>query len=138
MVERRSSKISVLIFLFAIFILLVVVTASWIYKIYQEQTAYSEARTLATIECGRYYYDINEESVLYENGTLYFEVGNTLGKDIDEMIVQSSTESKKVDIMLSRGTIQPVSVDIAVAGWVMVYPVGCEGVNFRNISFEPR
>ena len=136
MVERRSNKISVLIFLFAIFILLVVVTASWIYKIYQEQTAFSEARTIATIECGRYYYDIKEDTVSYDNGTLYFEVGNNLGKDIDKMIVQSSTESKEVDIMLSRGTVQPVSVPISVAGWVMVYPVGCKGINFRNISFE--
>ena len=138
MTERRSNKISVLIFLFAIFILLVVVTASWIYKIYVEQTEYSEERTIATIECGRYYYDIKEETVLYENGTLYFEIGNNLGKDMDDIIVQSSTESKEVSIMLSRGTVQPVSVQISVEGWVMVYPVGCKGLNFRNISFEHR
>ena len=136
MVERRSNKISVLIFLFAIFLLLVAVTASWIYKIYNEQTAYSEARTIATIECGRYYYDIKEETVSYDTGTLYFEVGNNLGKDIDSIMVKSRTETKEITIDLGRGTVQPVSVPIEVSGWVMVYPVGCEGINFRNISFE--
>ena len=136
MVERRSRKISVLIFLFAIFVLLVVMTASWIYKVYVEQTAYSEKRTFATIECGRYYFDIKPESVEYENGTLYFEVRNTLGKDISSLVVESSTESKMVSVDLTQGSVQPVSLPIKVAGWVMVYPEGCEGVNFRNLSFE--
>jgi hypothetical protein len=31
----------------------------------------------------------------------------------------------------------PVSVPLEVVGWVMVYPKGCQGVNFKNLSFEP-
>jgi hypothetical protein len=135
MADTRSKKISVLIFLFAIFVLLVVMTASWIFRVYHDQTAFSEQRTFATIECGRYYFDIKPESVSYDNGTLYFEMENTLGKDIDNIVVESSTERKEVSIALSQGVVQPVSLPIEVTGWVLVYPVGCEDVNFRNLSF---
>ncbi|MBU2561790.1 MAG: hypothetical protein KKD17_05830 [Nanoarchaeota archaeon] len=139
MVESRSKKISVLIFLFAIFILLVVVTGGWIYRMYTEQTAYSESKTLATVECSRYYYSINPESVLYENGTLYFEISNTLGADIDKMVVESIGGQKEVDVGgLSQGVTLPVSVPMEVVEWAVVYPPGCRGVNFKNISFEPK
>ena len=137
MVDRRSKKISVLIFLFAIFILLVVITAAWVYRMYTEQTAYSEETTFATIECGMYYFNIEPESVSYDAGTLYFEIGNTIGKEIETIVVQSSTETKEVSIGLSQGIVQPVSLPIEVVGWVMVYPKGCESVNFKNLSFEP-
>jgi hypothetical protein len=136
MVERRSHRISVLIFLFAVFVLLVAFTASWIYRMYQEQTAYSESRTLATVECSRYYFSINQESILYEDGMLYFEIKNTLGTDIDTIVVQSSTEKKEVTLGgLGQGIDQAVNIPLEAVGWAMVYPKGCEGVNFRNITF---
>ncbi|MBN1544354.1 hypothetical protein JW898_02725 [Candidatus Woesearchaeota archaeon] len=138
MVESRSKKISVLIFLFAIFILLVVVTGSWLYRMYTEQTAYSESRTLATVECSRYYYSIDPGSVLYENGTLYFEISNTLGADISTIVVESTGGQKEVDVSgLGQGATFPVSVRIDVVEWAVVYPSGCKGVNFKNLSFEP-
>lgn len=137
MADRRSKKISVLIFLFAIFVLLVVMTGSWIYRVYRDQTAYSEQKTFAAIECGRYYFDIKPETVSYEDGELYFELRNTLGKDIETIVVESSTEQKEVRVDLSQGTVQPVSLPLEVRGWVLIYPSGCEGVNFRNLSFEP-
>jgi hypothetical protein len=139
MVERRSKKLSVVIFLFAIFILLVAFTAAWIYRMYQEQTAYSESRTLATVECSKYYFDVKPESVLYEDGVLYFEIENTLGAEILSIVVKSMNEAKEVDLGgLGQGTMQPVSLPIEVVEWVLVYPTGCEGVNFQNLSFEPR
>lgn len=138
MADTRSNKRNVLIFLFSIAILLIVMTASWTFRVYQDQTAFSEQRTLATIECGRYYFDIKPESVSYDNGTLYFEIENTLGKDIDNIVVESSTERQEINIALSQGMVQPVSLPIKVTGWVLVYPVGCEDVNFRNLSFEPK
>lgn len=137
MVDRRSKKVSVLIFLFAIFIMLVAFTGGWLYKMYSEQTAYSEASTLATVECSRFYYRIHQESVSYENGTLYFEIENTLGADIDTIVVQSMNEEKQVDVYLTQGIVQPVSLPIEVVEWVTIYPVGCEGVNFQNLSFQP-
>jgi hypothetical protein len=106
---------------------------------YTEQTAYSERHTLATVECSKYYYTIEPESVLYEEGTLYFEIKNTLGANIESIVVQSATEQTEVNLgFLDQGTTQPVSIPIEVVGWVLVYPSGCEGVNFKNLSFEPR
>jgi len=138
MAEARSRKISILIFLFALFILLSVFTGSWIVKMYKEQTSFSEKKTLKTVECGRYYYTIKSESVIYENGTLYFEIENTLGSDIASIGIESMNDRKEVLLGLGQGMSLPVSVPIDVAGWVMVYPTGCEGINFRNLSFEPR
>lgn len=136
MVERKSKKMSMLMFLFAIFILLSVITASWLYKMYTEQTAYSESSTLATIECSKYYFSIEPESVLYEDNTLYFEVKNTLGANLEDLIVKSYSEEKTVHINLDQGSTQPVSIPIDVVEWVLVFPAGCEGVNFKNLSFE--
>jgi hypothetical protein len=139
MAETRSRKVSILIFLFAVFILLAVFTGSWLYRMYKEQTDFSERKTLATVECGRYYFTIDPKSVLYENGTMYFEIENTLGADIGTIIVKSASEEKEVALGgLGQGTVMPVQIPIAVTEWVQVYPKGCEGVNFRNISFEPR
>jgi len=139
MVEARSRKMSTLIFLFAVFILLAIFTGSWMYKMFKDQTAYSEQKTLATVECGRYYFSIRPESVLYENGTLYFEIENTLGADIKMVTVESKAESRELDLGgLSQGTVLPVSVQIGVSEWVLVYPKGCRGVNFRNLTFLPR
>ncbi len=137
MVDRRSKKISVLIFMFAIFVLLVAVTASWMYRIYTEQTQYSEEKTMMTITCSQYYFVINPESVLYDGGQLYFEIENTLGKDIDKIVVRTSTEEAVVELDgLSQGIVHPVSVPIEVIEWAMVYPEGCDGANFKNLSFE--
>jgi K+-transporting ATPase A subunit len=135
-IERRSRRISTLIFLFAIFILLAVFTGAWIYRVYKQQTAYSEARTLATVECGKYYFGIDPKTVSYEDGVLYFEIENTLGADIRTIVVQGVDERREVNISLVQGMIMPVSLQIAVADWVMVYPEGCEGINFKNISFK--
>ena len=137
MVDSRSKKMSVLIFLFGIFVVLVAVTAGWLYKMYTEQTAFSEASTLATVECSKYYFRVQADSVSYENGTLYFEIESTLGSDIDSIVVQSMNEKKQVDVYLTQGIVQPVSLPIEVVEWVMVSPVGCEGVNFKNLSFAP-
>lgn len=137
MAVRRSKKISVLIFLFAIFIVLVAVTAGWLFKMYTEQTAYSEASTMATVECSKYYFRIDPDSVAYSEGTLYFEMENTLGADMDSIVVQSVNEKKQVDVYLTQGIVQPVSLPIEVIEWVMVSPAGCEGVNFQNLSFAP-
>ncbi|MBW2964054.1 hypothetical protein KY363_01215 [Candidatus Woesearchaeota archaeon] len=139
MAEGRSRKVSTLIFLFAIFIMLAVFTGSWIYKMYSQNKAFTEDRTVSTVECSRYYYNIRPETVLYENGTLYFEIENNIGADIGRIIVESSAEKKEVDLGgLSRGIAQPVTVQLDVVGWVLVYPVGCQTTNFKNLSFEPR
>ncbi|MFC1742269.1 hypothetical protein ACFL3V_07075 [Nanoarchaeota archaeon] len=139
MVDRRSKKISLLVFLAAIFVLLVAFTAGWIYRIYTAQTEYSERHTIATVECGRYFFKVYPESVLYENGTLYFEIENTIGASLQTIVVESVSQKKSVDLGdLGLGTVQPVTVDLEVIEWVMVYPMGCAGVNFQNLSFEPR
>lgn len=137
MADGRSKKISVIIFLFAIFILLVGFTGSWLFRMYSEQTAYSESRTLATVECSRYYFTVPPQSVLYENGTLYFEVTNTLGADINTLVIECASESKEIEVNVGRGITVPVSVPINLVEWALVYPQGCRGVNFKNLSFEP-
>ena len=74
---------------------------------------------------------------MYEGGALYFEIENTIGSNIESIIVKSVSEEKEVLIDLSQGVIQPVSLPIEVIEWAAVYPKGCEGINFKNLSFEP-
>jgi hypothetical protein len=136
MAERQAHKYAVMFFLLAVFILLAAVTAAWLYKVYTEQTTFSEKKTLATVECGRYYFSIDENTVAYHNGTLYFEIENTLGAEIKDIIVESSTETKELNMTLAQGMIQPVSLPMEFDAWVLVYPRGCEGINFKNITFE--
>jgi len=137
MAESKSHKIAVMVFLVAIFVLLAVFTATWIYKMYTEQTALTERNTLATINCGKYYYSIDPRTVTYDNGTLYLELENTIGAGFDYVMLQSSMDKKEVKVSLTQGMIQPVSVPISLDTWVLVYPKGCEGINFKNLSFEP-
>ena len=137
MAERRSKKLSVMIFLFAIFVLLVVFTASWVYRMYTEQVAFSEEGTAAAVECGKYYFYINTNTLTYEDGVLSFDFKNTLGADIESIVVQGVSEKKEVYLGgLGQGTEYPVSVPIEIDGWVKVYPLGCERANFRNLTVE--
>lgn len=139
MAEGRSRKVSTLIFLFAIFIMLAVFTGTWIYRMYSQHKAFTEDKTALTVECSRYYYNIRPETVIYENETLYFEIENNIGADIGGIVVESSADRKQVDLGgLSRGISQPVSVEMPVVEWVLVYPVGCREANFKNLSFEPK
>ncbi|NQU79001.1 hypothetical protein HQ545_04495 [Candidatus Woesearchaeota archaeon] len=134
--DRTSRKISLVIFLAVIFILLVLFTAVWVYSMVVEQTAYSSRETLVAVECGRYYFDIPASSVSYNNMTLNFDIKNTIGSIIETIVVESAGEVKDVVIMLDQRSMQPVTVDIAVVDYVIVYPKGCRGLNFKNISFQ--
>ena len=138
MVEGRAKKMSVMIFLMAVFIMLLVMTGAWIYRMYSEQTSFAQARTLAAIECGNYYFDIDETTVTYDGEILYFEIKNTLGGKIETIIVESGPSKVSVDIGLTSGTTYPVSIPFELYGTsLMIYPEGCEDVNFKNVSFEP-
>lgn len=138
MVEGRAKKMSVMIFLLAVFIMLVVMTGAWVYKVYSEQTTFTQERTFAAVECGKYYFDIDESTVQYEDGQLFFEFENTLGDKIQTIIVESGLSKVSVDIGLVPGTTYPVSIPLELSGTSLkVYPEGCGDVNFKNISFEP-
>jgi hypothetical protein len=134
MAGDRHKKISTLIFLFAIFIMLAVFTGGWIYRMYVQQTAFSEQSTFDTVECGRYYFNIDPESVLYDNRTLYFEIENSIGAAIDSLVIESAAEKKQISIRLDQGVLQPVTLPIEAEAWVLVYPRGCRSGNFKNIS----
>ena len=124
-------------FLFAVFVLLAVVTGAWLYKVYKEQTSFAETRTMATIDCGKYYFSIDPRTVTYDNGNLYFEIENTVGSKINSIVVDSGAEKKEVNVSLSSGMIQPVSLSLSMDTWVLVYPKGCYGINYKNLTWEP-
>jgi uncharacterized protein YpmB len=138
MIERRAKRISVLIFLFAVFIMLVVFSVSWVYKIYKEQTKFTEENTYSTVECSKYYFSINPGTVTYEGTTLSFDIKNTLGDELDTIIVESPYGQKEAKVQLSQGLSQPVVVDLQIDSWFIVYPKDCRNANFKNVSFEPR
>ncbi len=134
----KSKKFSTMIFLVALFFLLSVLVGAWLYKIFKEQTSYSNDQTLATIDCGRYYFYIPENSVKYQNGTLEFDIENTLGKEIEQLTLRTALEKKTLNMTgLTQGTKVPVKTPIAMTDWVYVYPDACDGVNYKNISFLP-
>jgi hypothetical protein len=137
MAESRSRKVSVIIFLFAVFIMLAIFTGGWIYRMYATQTELAEKRTFSAVECGKYYFSLKQDSIVYDNSTVYFEIQNTIGATIDLIVVESGLEKRELNVSIAQGTTQPVSLNMSVTNWILVYPVGCRETNFRNISFEP-
>ena len=136
--EAHSKQTSTLIFLFAIFVLLAFFLGSWLYKIYLQQTEYSKEQTVAAIECGRFYFHIVDNTVSYDNGTLHFEVENTIGEPIRELTIESALETRTLNVSgLIPGAMVPISTDIRITDWVHVYPRYCRGLNWKNLSFLP-
>ena len=138
MVTERSKKISTTIFLFAIFVVLAVFTGGWLYNTYTEQIAFSESSSDATVKCGKYYFDVDPDSVYYENKTLHLDIENTFGAELKTIIIDAGEERKEVNVGgIPSGTIYPVSVEISIVESVLVYPSGCETANFKKLTFEP-
>ena len=136
--EARSRKISTMIFLFAIFMLLAFFLGSWLYRIYLEQTQYSKEKTIAAVECGRFYFLIDENTVSYTNGTLHFAIENTVGTPITQLTVETALETQNLNITgLMSGAMVPVSTKIQITDWAHVYPRYCRGLNWKNLTFMP-
>ncbi|HII72232.1 TPA: hypothetical protein HA265_05755 [Candidatus Woesearchaeota archaeon] len=136
--ESKSRKMSTLIFMFAIFVLLAAFLGSWLYRIYKEQTTYSQEQTLAAVDCGRFYYQVDSESVSYKDGVLFFLIENTIGKEITSLTLETALETKHFNMTgLTPGAMVPVNQSIRMTTWVWVYPTSCRGINFKNISFQP-
>ncbi|MFC1723308.1 hypothetical protein ACFL0V_04165 [Nanoarchaeota archaeon] len=133
--DGRGKKVSTLIFLFALFMLLAVILGAWLFKIYQEQTKWSDTQTVDAVDCGRYYYQIGD--ITYHNGTLSFMFENTVGKPIKEITIESAIEKRSVNMSLNADEAIPISVPLQLTDWVFVYPSACRGFNFKNISFLP-
>lgn len=124
MAERRSRKISMFIFLFALFILLAVITGAYLYKLYSENTASSEKQTRETIDCD-YYFAVSKQSISYIDDKLSFEIKNTYGKEIRTVVIVSGNETKEKSVSLTRGDSFPLDVSIKASGNFSLYPKGC-------------
>ncbi len=136
--EARSQKVSTLIFLFSIFVLLAFFLGSWLYNIYLDQTQYSKEQTISAIECGRFYFQIDEQSVGYVDGILTFDIENTIGTPIRELTIESALETRDLNVSgLIPGAMVPISVDIRLTDWIQIYPKYCRGLNFKNLTFMP-
>ena len=132
---EKSRKISLTIFLLAVFVFLAIFLGGWIYRVYMTETAYSTGESKSAVVCAGYTFDIDKESLVYEDGVLYFETDLGYGDKINLLVVESGVESREVDTTaMSGGVPQPITVDIPLSDEVLVYPEGCRDHNFERFT----
>ena len=131
--SHHSKKISLFIFLISIFVLLAVLTASWLFKIYTEHTNYSTGETRNIVQCNDYSYKIDE--LVYQDGHLSFTITNSLGDPFDFLSVEAGENVTDIELYnLISGTSQDVELDVPSTDMLLFYPQGCKEHNKKTFS----
>jgi len=131
---EESKRISLFIFLFAIFIVLAVIIFVFMYNAYKGATNYSSTTTKTSVECAGYSFRIVGGTILYENGILSFEFDPSLGgaREKNPLIIvigKEEIETKPVDFTFK----QRIKIETAPLEEFQIYPKGCKDI-IRNCS----
>lgn len=130
---HTSKKVSILIFLIALFVLLAVLTGSWLYKIYIGHTNFTDKESSHIFECSGRIFKISQ--VAYGDGLLNFTITNTYGEPFDTLIVRSENITKEVELYdLIEGSSQDIGVEIFINGSVDLFSKGCEEYDKKTYS----
>ena len=131
---EKHRKISTTLFLLAVFVFLAVFLGGWIYRVYTEQTTYSEGESQSALYCTEYSFDI--EGPAYDQGQLSFEIVLKRGM-FDIMVVESGTEMREIDTShMVVGSSIPAEVEIPLADEVVFYPEGCKAHNSKSFNIK--
>lgn len=130
----QSTKITLYIFLFALFIMLGMVIGIRIYNIYTGSKAATEKTIKSTMGCE--FFSFSVSNILYEQGSLSFDLKTTDDKLLKKIVIVGDNDMKK-EIELGRflGFEQRVDAgQIEVSDSFGVYPYGCESQNSKRCS----
>lgn len=126
-----SKKITILFFLFALFILAAVLVGTWLFNIYRTGTGFTDAESRSLLECNRYTYEIRNFE--YKDGVLNFTIENISGLGFDSIIVESNGDIKKLEFSsLLSGSSEDLSVELELRNSFKIYPEGCANNNFKE------
>lgn len=130
-----SKKITILFFLFALFILAAVLVGTWLVNIYRTGTGFTDSESRSLLECNRYTYEISDFE--YKDGVLSFTIDNISGLEMDNIVVESGGVKKRLDFpTLLSGNSQELSVELELSSSFRIYPEGCENNNFKEFRVK--
>ena len=95
--EGRAKRISVLIFLFAVFILLAVLIGSWIYSTFTTNVGFSKRTTTSVLQCSEFSFGVENVAYDAEQQHLHFVIRNNLGATINAIVIEAVTEERQSD-----------------------------------------
>jgi len=125
-----SRKITVLIFLFSLFVFLGVYIGVNIYQSYVSGRAYTERVS----KCGQYSFDVF--NVDYDGINLGFNVENTAAEEFNVLVVEVDGDTRENDLgSFGSGDISHITVEnIQIEEKFFVYPAGCKRHNAKELS----
>lgn len=135
--EGRARKVSVLIFLFGIFVMLGVIIGGWLYSMYTTNIGFTKKATASTLHCGDYSFAVENIAFDPTQNQLHFTIINRLGAQIDTIVVESDHTVGAVNLTgLVQGAAETVSVPLKLKKEVLIYPQGCRENNAKRFSLQ--
>lgn len=128
MQDSKSKKISIFIFLFALFVMLALLTGGYLYKLYIENIEFTDKETNELVNCDNFYFNLVKNTISYNENKLTFEVKNSMGKEINQLIIESNNKTTEKNMSLAQGDLLFVVVNLEVNNNFSVYPKGCKSV----------
>ncbi|MBI4738326.1 hypothetical protein HY772_01975 [Candidatus Woesearchaeota archaeon] len=135
--EGRARKVSVLIFLFGIFVMLGVILGGWLYSMYTTNIGFTNKATTSALRCGDYSFTV--ESIAFDPAkkVLSFTITNSLGDRFDSIVVESGQAKHTVNLTeLVQADTETVSIPLEIEREVLIYPRGCRENNAKRFSIR--
>jgi|GEM_PF-3685811 len=119
-------KKSILIFLFAIFVVLAFYILTYGTGIYTSSRSYTEQQTKNTL-CSTFF-DFELKNTTYQNGVLAFNLArkSETGEPFSYIIIKGEEEKNITVLNMLSYDIQPVSIEIKISKNFTVYPESCK------------
>lgn len=129
--KNKARRITITLFLLAIFLFLVIYIAAWVMDIFESTkiTAEGGAEENPVFSCVGLVFDVQEETLSYDGTTLRFSVINKKFSEgsIPKLTIMSGEDRKEIPMKaFLPGKIKDVEVDIELSDMLTVYPTGCE------------
>ncbi|MBI5398375.1 hypothetical protein HZB03_02825 [Candidatus Woesearchaeota archaeon] len=135
--EGRTKKVSVLVFLFGIFVLLGVIIGGWLYSMYTTNVGFTNKATATALRCGDYSFAV--ESIAFDPSekVVSFTITNLFGDRFDSIVVESGQTEHQINLTgLVQGGSETVSIPLELGPEVLIYPQGCRENNAKRFSIR--
>jgi hypothetical protein len=133
---EQSKKITIYIFLFALFMMLAFFIAVNIYNIYMDSKTSSIKTTKGALECA---FSFSVSDVRYDVTDLSFSLRSSNADTFKKMIIDVAGEKTDVPLGEFFDFNQKVTVkDMVIPDKFRIYPEGCEEYNIKECSVKDR
>ncbi|MBD3313397.1 hypothetical protein GF345_03060 [Candidatus Woesearchaeota archaeon] len=133
---EQSKKITMYIFLFALFIMLAFFLGTHIYNIYVQGTTSSSETTKGSLECS---FSFSIRMIDYEFPELTFDLRTTDIEALDTIVIEVEDIQTEVPLKEFFDFQQNIVVDdVVIEDTFLVYPEGCRNYNKKECSVKTK